>query len=221
MSLKLDWCDYKSAKWAVEKWHYSHAMPSGKLTRIGVWEDGKFIGVVLFGRGANAQMLMPYGLDMTEGCELVRIALRDHKAPVSKIVSIAIKMLVKLSPDLRLIISYADTRQGHIGAIYQAGNWIYTGLAKATPQYLWKGRYVHQRSIGSYIKSGLLTWEQATKLPQNPPSDKYRYLMPLDDKMREQVEKLRKPYPKRQKHKSNASAVQAEKGGAIPTLTLQ
>lgn len=78
MSLKLDWCDYKSAKWAVEHWHYSQNMPKGKLVHIGVWEDGVFKGVVLFGRGANNNMLKPYGLTQYEGCELVRIALREH-----------------------------------------------------------------------------------------------------------------------------------------------
>lgn len=210
MSLKLKYCDYQSAKWAVEKWHYSRHMPSGKLTRIGVWENEEFIGVVLFGRGANAQMLLPYGLDMTEGCELVRVALREHKAPVTQIVAIAIKMLRKLSPKLRLIVSYADTRQNHIGVIYQAGNWIYAGMAESTPLYLWRGRYVHQRSIGSYIKAGLLTWEKARELPQKPASNKLRYLLPLDDKMRRQIEKLQKPYPKRQEHESNASAIQAD-----------
>ena len=34
-------------------WHYSQAMPAGKLVTFGVWEHGRFVGAVLYGRGAN------------------------------------------------------------------------------------------------------------------------------------------------------------------------
>ena len=51
--LKLDWATHEAATYAVEHWHYSHTMPKSKLVKIGVWEDGKFIGVVLFGVGAT------------------------------------------------------------------------------------------------------------------------------------------------------------------------
>lgn len=57
-SLKLARVSYKAAKYAVEKWHYSRAMPSGKLIKYGVWEDSKFIGVIIFERGANPTMAL-------------------------------------------------------------------------------------------------------------------------------------------------------------------
>jgi len=44
VELKLDWCSYQAAKYAVENWHYSKCMPVGKLVKIGVWEDKKYIG---------------------------------------------------------------------------------------------------------------------------------------------------------------------------------
>lgn len=50
---------------------------------------------------------------------------------------------------------------------------------------------------------------------------KHRYLYPLDDKMKMQIEKLRQPYPKRQKHKSNADSFHESEGGAVPTLAHQ
>ena len=37
---------------------------------------------------------------------------------------------LKLLPRPMIIVSYSDTRQGHNGYIYQATNWIYTGLPK-------------------------------------------------------------------------------------------
>src|SRR5574337_1147184 len=98
VQLKLNWCSFEAAEYAVKHWHYSHAMPAGKLIKIGVWEDNKFIGAVIFGRGANNHLLMPYGLDVTEGCELVRVALKEHQTTVTKIISIAIRLLKKKNP---------------------------------------------------------------------------------------------------------------------------
>lgn len=106
--LRLDWCSYRAAKWAVEHWHYSKRMPAGKAAIVGVWEFGKFIGCVIFSRGANNHIGNPYGLNQTEVCELTRVALTEHVAPVSRIVGISVRMLKKQSPGLRLIVSYAD-----------------------------------------------------------------------------------------------------------------
>ena len=119
--LKLDWCDYKAAKYAVEHWHYSKSLSASKNVFVGVWENSKFIGVVGFGRGANNQIAKPYGLEQTEVCELTRVALTKHVNPVTRILAIAIKLLKKQSPTLKLIVSYADPQQNHYGGIYQGG----------------------------------------------------------------------------------------------------
>lgn len=76
VDLRLDWCSYEAAKFAVEHWHYSKCMPIGKLVKIGVWEDSKYIGVVIFGYGNNQFQGVAYGLVQTQICELLRVALR-------------------------------------------------------------------------------------------------------------------------------------------------
>lgn len=142
--LKLDWCTYEAAKHAVLHWHYSKAMPSGKLVKIGVWENGEFKGAIIFGLGANAhisKMFPPF-----IGCELVRIALRKHDHEVTRMVSIAIKMLKKLCPELAFVVSYADRDQGHEGAIYKAGNWLKHGVIKDQCMELF-GQKVHPRTV--------------------------------------------------------------------------
>lgn len=83
------------------------------MVKVGAWEDGKFIGVVIFSRGATVNIGKPYKMDQTEICELTRVALTNHVTPVTRIVAIAIKMLRKQSPGMKLIISYADVDQGH------------------------------------------------------------------------------------------------------------
>lgn len=192
--LRLDWCDVKAATFAVKNWHYSKAMPSGKALRIGVWEDGKFLGCVLFGRGACLNLLKPYGLKVTEGCELTRIALRKHKTPVTKIVSVALRMLKKANPGLRLVVSFADQRQGHLGKIYQAGNWMYSGSIHSTANYFYNGKWTHMRTIGS--KFGSIKSEAVKALPKKDGGWRHRYLMPLDEEMRKQILPLKKSPPR-------------------------
>jgi hypothetical protein len=226
--LRIDWATYASAKYACENWHYSKCLPAGKLVKVGAWENGLFIGVVLFGRGANNRMASAYGLAQDEACELVRIALTKHRAPVSRIASQAIKFLKRQSSGLKLIVSYADPSQGHHGGIYQAGNWIYKGKSAPQRALLINGRPMHKRSADA--KYGTASPEKiktATGLRAEwaPVEWKHVYLMPLDSKMRDLVLPLSKPYPKRvnasEGKESSRPPSRRKKGGASPTLTLQ
>jgi hypothetical protein len=194
-------CSYQAAKYAVERWHYSRRMPQGKLLLLGVWQCGRFIGAVIFGRGANDSLLRPYGLGPTEGCELVRVALRDHEQPVTQIIAGAICILRRTNPGLRLIVSYADPNEGHHGGIYQAGNWIFTGKTPVDVKFLHRktGKLLHSRVVSS---SGIkVQFGKATRVPrpaecdQIPLLGKYRYVYPLDKQIRRKVSRLAQPYP--------------------------
>jgi hypothetical protein len=200
--LHLDWCSYEAAKYAVEHWHYSGTMPKSKLVRVGVWEAGEFIGVVIFGVGATDQLGQPYGLAKTQCCELVRVALCKHEAPVTRIVAIALKMLRDANPGLRLVVSFADPEHAHVGTIYQAGNWLFVGRSLESDEYIVNGKRWHGRSLRHGKPSHLTTRQYAARLDPNykrvKGSSKYRYLMPLDDAMRKQIAPLAKPYPKRE-----------------------
>ena len=221
--LKIDWASHKAAKYAVEHWHYSKTMPVGKLVKVGAWEDGVFIGVVMFGRGATPNLGKPYGLQQIECVELVRIALRKHETPVSKIMAISINMLKRANNGIRLVISFADPSQNHHGGIYQAGNWIYTGEGSPAKFYRIHNKLTHPRSIGAAgftqnIKGARAIDKRATVIEQ---PGKHRYLMPLDKETRSRVCLLSRPYPKRVKRSSDAADFQLAQGGAIPTHTLQ
>ena len=222
--LKLDWCSHEAAKYAVEKWHYSHSMPGAKIVKIGVWENSQFIGVILFSLGANNNIGSPYRLQQIEVCELTRIALTSHVTPVSRIASIAIKMLKKQSPRLRLIVSYADPAQDHHGGIYQAMNWIYKGPSESRKgaHFLVNGKYMHGRTVRS-------KWGHESKIPlpwEYVTAHKHTYLFPLDDAMRAQIAPLAKPYPKRDtipmrlSSSSKTVSLQEENSGATPTQAL-
>jgi hypothetical protein len=203
VDLKVDWCEHKAAAYAVTHWHYSRSMPTPPVLKIGAWENGNFIGVVLFSRGANKNLGSFAGLTNLEVCELTRVALDKHLSPVTQVVSSAIKFLKDKSPGIRLIVSYADTNQNHVGIIYQAGNWFYSGITPDSWLYKDKnGRVWHQRQVSkSGIKPqyGELRYvakiDDCEKIPQ---TGKHRYLYPLDRAMRKQIAVLAKPYPKRE-----------------------
>ncbi|HJU36321.1 MAG TPA: hypothetical protein VJ716_02755 [Gaiellaceae bacterium] len=102
------------------------------------------MGVVIFSRGASPYLGRKYDLDHTEVCELTRVALREHDAPVSRIVAIALRMLRRKCPGLRLVVSFAGPAQDHHGGIYQAGNWVFTGRSAGVVEYLVGGRWRHK-----------------------------------------------------------------------------
>ena len=191
-------CDHDAAKYAVLHWHYSRRMPAGKLVKFGVWESGEFIGAVVYGRGANHNLGAGFGLAQDQVCELVRVALREHAAPVTQVVAASLRELRRGNPGLRLVISYADPEHGHHGGIYQAGSWLYLGPSDAQAALLVDGVPMHKRTASAnYGTASPELLRDMLKVPVEwaPVRWKHRYVMPLDRGMRRQLERLARPYP--------------------------
>lgn len=220
MDLVVAPCSRKAAEYAVMHWHYSQKMPAGKLITLGAWEGGRYIGAVIYGRGANNRLGQPYGLNQSQVVELVRVALTGHTAPVSQIVAETLRALRATNPGLRLVVSYADPEQGHHGGIYQAGNWIYTGTSTAQSELIIGGKFVHKRTAHALygtasperiaaVTGKTVTW--------SPVYWKHTYLMPLDRAMRRQIWRLRKTPPTRELGlDGETSSVQLEGAGSTP-----
>ena len=197
VDLRVDWCSYQAAKYAVEHWHYSRTMPVAKMVSVGTWENGRFVGCVVFSWGANPNMAKPFGLKMTECVELVRVALTSHSSQTSRIVAKAVKMLTTKSPGIRLLVSYADTREGHHGGIYQAMNWVYVGTTAPKFDFELNGKVLQRRSYTGRNFDGSRMRLPSGACKVASPS-KHKYLYPLDRAMRKQIAPLAKPYPKRE-----------------------
>ena len=219
VALRLDWCSHAAAKYAVEHWHYSKTIPASRSNYIGVWEDGKFIGVVIFSLGASPALGKPYGLKGTECSELTRVALASHQSSVTRIIRIALKMVQKKNPGVRLIISFADPFHDHIGGIYQGGNWIYTG--KTSPSEVIElpdGFIADPRRFNGHGHNSPKAIPAGSKKVKTP--GKYRYAMPLDDRLRSRIAAMKKPYPKRVGSAASGTTTPIVGGGATPTPTL-
>ena len=186
-SLKIAPCSYEAAKYSVENWHYSGILPTGKIVKFGVWENTHFIGAVLFSRGVSPNLGMALDLDPTEVCELTRVALAVHVAPVSQMIAETMRLLKESNPGVRAVISFADPKRGHKGGIYQAGNWIFTGQSNPVTEYFIGGRWRHTK--GAYHHS-----DRATALKRKAPG-KFRYIYPLDKPMRRKLNKLALDFP--------------------------
>lgn len=214
--LRIDWATYEAAKYACETWHYSKCLPASlqKRVAIGAWENEKFVGVVVFGHGANPSIGSPYGLTIHECVELTRIALKQgHLTPVSRIVRLALMFLNKSQPGIRLIVSYADQMQGHHGGVYQAGNWLYVGSMKGVPSLLYKGKVWHAKALRTSFPHLKHSDPAVQKVPAG---DKHKYLMPLDDEMRQRIMPLSKPYPKRAKQAITGDQPAERQGSTDP-----
>lgn len=195
--LRVDFCDHTAATYAVLNWHYSQRMPVGPMVRIGAWERDKFIGCVLFARGNSPALGKQFDCTTTQVCELVRVALRRHAAPVTQIVAVALKLLRKECPGLECVVSFADPDQGHRGGIYQAGNWIYAGLTNPGKEYFINGRWVHQReaSGGAFGRKRKSLVAGRKDILTRVTAPKHRYVFPLTKQKRKALQSIALPYP--------------------------
>jgi hypothetical protein len=227
--LRLDWCSHEAAKYAVEKWHYSRCMPAGKLAKIGVWESDKFIGVVLYGLGASPPFYVwaqrTLDIKQTEACELVRVALTRHATPVSRIIAISLKMLRALCPKLRCVVSFADCDQGHHGGIYQASGWTFLGTTCKGERcgFMINGKKMHPRSLGAKgyeqsLKGARMIDPRAYEVKTK---GKHKYLMGLDQPMRDRLALLAQEFPKRAGSAASGTPDdQSGRDGATPIPAL-
>ena len=105
-----------------------------------------------------------------------------------------------------VVVSYADTAQNHHGYIYQATNWIYTGLSSKHKEYIIDGqenkhsRHINDTPNGKIPISQVLDM-YADKVTVSERSRKHRYFYFLGSKsdkkaMRKSLKYNVVPYPK-------------------------
>jgi hypothetical protein len=196
MSLRVDYCSHKAAKFACENWHYSGTIPPIKNVTFGAWEDGDYIGAVVYSRGVNGSIGSFVGLNQETAVELTRVALTDHKAPVSQIVSYTIDMLSEKDEGLKLLVSYADPAQGHHGGIYQAMNWTYIGDTEpGTVLIDSEGNKVHSRTLNMAKSNDYSTRGEYESLERKRVPGKHKYVYPLTEEIERKVKDMAQPYP--------------------------
>ena len=120
--------------------HYLHRKcPVSQAFGLVDKRDRRVVGVVTYGVSPSSTLLK--GIcgpeEMYNVYELNRLWVEDSvpKNGESYLVGNTMKLL-----DREIIVSFADTSQGHVGYIYQASNFIYTGLSAKFKDPKVKGR---------------------------------------------------------------------------------
>lgn len=183
----------KAIKYACLKFHYAKVLPVVRIAYSVFNNKNEWCGVITFGGGAGAFMGMPYGLNQGQYLELTRMALNGKQESTSKAMAIAIKLIKKQSPTVKLLISYADKGQGHYGTIYQACNWVFVEESESSgEEVFYKGKWCHNRT-----PSSVLSKEAFRKLAKRKKPGKRKYVYPLNKDMELLTSKIKKPYPKK------------------------
>jgi hypothetical protein len=143
MNYQVKSIDYQDCKeWFLKK-HYAHRIPPIEFC-FGLYDENILIGVCSYGTPVSSTLrnIMPnYKL-----YELNRLVINENVK--KNTLSWFISKTLKTMPYPSVIVSYADTSQNHNGYIYQATNWIYTGLSAKFFEYRVKGmEHLHAGTI--------------------------------------------------------------------------
>ena len=143
MMLKVKQITYGQTKPFILGIHYARRMPCIQYA-FGLFQGSDLIGVVTYGQPASPTLCK--GLAGEENrknvIELNRLVLKPECSKrnyASYLVSHSLKML----PNRTFVVSYADSAWGHIGYVYQATNFIYTGQTKARTDIYTEGHSRH------------------------------------------------------------------------------
>lgn len=126
--------------------HYAHRKPSISFA-YGLFENNELIGCCTYGTPASSSLLKGVCGVEYKGIvkELNRLVLKyNRKNEASFLISQSLKLL----PKPLIIVSYADTEQGHNGIVYQASSFLYTGLSAKRTDWKIKGmEHLHGATI--------------------------------------------------------------------------
>lgn len=190
-------------RYACTHFHYSGSVPSVQYGFNFYNDEGDWCGVICFGGGATPRIGAPYGLPPGEIMELTRVALNGRQTATSQCVAMALQELHRQDQLVRLVVSFADADQGHIGTIYQATNWMYEGLKNpgTCDAFIIHGQKTHRRTIGARGWKQSALWLREHIDPEARAcvtKGKHKYLYCFDRKLRKKLQKTKKPYPKKE-----------------------
>lgn len=220
----------KAARPLIATHHYSRTMPDAtREVFAGYFPDGRMAGIVVFGMGAGKAQYTRLLPDLADGeyRELSRLWSPDGLATntESRLIGVAIRLLPQ---NVRLVISYADPSQGHVGRVYQATNFTYLGQTDGGERLIdTSGREVHSKLLSVYRMRHpeMADWTSRaiadhygfTAIP-NPSKHRYAYARRSDD--RTVLNRSARPYPIAVAASSDAPGVQSGEGGSQPTSPL-
>lgn len=195
--------DYKTAMDAVIKNHYLHRKCPCSVA-FGMFDKrtNELVGVITYGVPCSSTLLK--GIcgeeEMHNVYELNRLWVSDSvpKNGESYLISSTIRKL-----DKEIIVSFADSSQGHVGYVYQATNFLYCGLSAKFRDPKVRGfenkhhaTYAHGMTMKQIIET---YGEENVYYVDRPRKHRYIYFNCGKFRRKELLKKLKykiQPYPK-------------------------
>jgi len=161
-------------EWLLKK-HYAKRIPQ-IMFAFGLYVNEELVGVVTYGIPASPNLCMGIcGKEYSSKVlELNRVCLLNNsKNQASYLISNSIKLL----PKPTIVVSYADTDKGHVGYVYQATNFFYTGLSANRVDWAVKGlEYKHCKTISDGMTLQSIKEKYGEDFYYTQRSRKHRYI---------------------------------------------
>lgn len=131
--------------------HYAHRWPSISYA-YGLFRDDILEGCVTFGTPPSSPLRNGIAGQeyATHVLELNRLVLRSNERnDASRLVSGAIRLML----GNHIIVSFADTSQGHRGTVYQASGFTYHGLSANRTDWKIRGKeHLHGQTVADEFR---------------------------------------------------------------------
>lgn len=198
--------DKKKTHWLLLNVHYAKRIPPMSYA-FGLFLDDELKGVVTYGMPASPALCKGVcGEEWKRNVlELNRLCLVDNqKNEASRLVGASLKLL----PEKTVVVSYADSAQKHTGFIYQATNFLYTGMTVKRTEWAIRGlEHMHTKAISNTVRNAgkppleALKEMYGDRFYYRDRSQKHRYIFMVGNKKhkKEMLKALKYPvlpYPK-------------------------
>lgn len=135
---------YLCKEWCLKK-HYAKRLPPIQHA-FGLFDSDNILqGICTYGTPVSSTLRELWG-NKYKLMELNRLVINEGLD--KNVLSFFVSNTLKLMPKPMVLVSYADTSKTHHGYIYQATNWVYTGLSAIFKDYYVKGmEHLHNGTI--------------------------------------------------------------------------
>ena len=165
---------YTEAMQVVVREHYLHRRAPCSAA-FGLFRQSELVGVIVYGTPSSAPLRRGVaGPDFANDVvELTRLwcAPSVPRNGESFLIGNTVRRAGK-----PIVVSYADASQGHVGYVYQATNWLYTGLSAKRTNWTIEGVDLHCQTIADKYTAAELRARYGDKFTLEPRPRKHRYI---------------------------------------------
>ena len=190
---------YTEAMEVVVREHYLHRKCAASVS-FGLFLGEEIKGVICYGTPSSAPLRSALAgpENALNVVELMRLWVCDSvpRNGESFLIGRTLKHCGK-----EIVVSYAEVAQGHLGVVYQATNWLYTGLSARRRQFKIEGVTTHCQRLADMHSAAELREIYGDRFAYEwrPPKHRYVWINATGKRRKELIARLKyplQPYPK-------------------------